>query len=112
MDTMMLELTVKVVEPVGILDGTKAGQLRATIDDDVRTGADIILIDLSNVTFIDSSGLGGLVVALKAVRLAGGRLCVCSINDQVRILFELTSMDKVFEIFPNRAAFERATFSH
>jgi len=48
---------------------------------------------------MDSSGLGALVLALKAVRMAGGRLFVCSINEQIRILFELTSMDRVFEIF-------------
>lgn len=112
MDTMMLDSTVKVVEPVGILDGTNAGQIRATINETMNDGADIILIDLSGVTFMDSSGLGGLVTALKDVRMTGGRLCVCSINDQVRILFELTSMDKVFEIYENRVAFERATFRH
>jgi anti-anti-sigma factor len=112
MDTMMLDSTVKVVEPVGILDGSRAGQIRATINEIINDGANIILIDLSGVTFMDSSGLGGLVTALKDVRLMGGRLCVCSINDQVRILFELTSMDKVFEIYGNRVAFERATFRH
>ncbi|NJN85733.1 MAG: STAS domain-containing protein [Leptolyngbyaceae cyanobacterium SL_7_1] len=108
----MLDSTIKVVEPVGILDGTKAGQLRAQVNETMGNGADIILIDLSGITFMDSSGLGGLVSALKDVRLAGGRLCVCSLNDQVRILFELTSMDKVFEIYENRTLFERTAFRH
>jgi anti-anti-sigma factor len=59
----------------------------------------MILINLQEVTFMDSSGLAALVISLKTVRSAGGRFCICSINDQVRLLFELTSMTQVFEIF-------------
>jgi anti-anti-sigma factor len=54
---------------------------------------------------MDSSGLGALVLALKGVRAAGSKLFVCSINEQIKILFELTSMDRVFEIFENQEKF-------
>jgi anti-anti-sigma factor len=96
---------VKIIQPSGILDGTKANQFRQEISDLVEAGSDIVLIDFQDVTFMDSSGLGALVLALKTVRAAGCQLFVCSINEQIRILFELTSMDRVFEIFPNREAF-------
>lgn len=96
---------VKIVQPSGILDGMKAGQFRQEISDIVENGADIVLIDFKDVTFMDSSGLGALVLALKTVRAAGGKLFICSINEQVKMLFELTSMDRVFEIFPNRDEF-------
>lgn len=102
---------VKVVQPSGLLDGTKASQVRQEIDDIVANGADVVLIDLQDVTFIDSSGLGALVSALKAVRAAGGKLFICSINAQVRMLFELTSMDRVFQIFSNRDEFNKAVSS-
>lgn len=46
---------VKVVEPSGILDGIQAKQLRRHITDVVTTGVDIVLIDLQNVTFMDST---------------------------------------------------------
>ncbi|TAF22472.1 MAG: anti-sigma factor antagonist [Oscillatoriales cyanobacterium] len=88
---------VKIIQPSGILDGT--------------TGADVVLIDFTDVTFMDSSGLGALVLALKTVRAAGSQLVVCSINEQIRILFELTSMDRVFEIFPTRDAFNSKILS-
>ena len=90
---------VKIIQPSGILDGTKASQFRQEISDLVEAGADVVLIDFQDVTFMDSSGLGALVLALKTVRAAGSQLVVCSINEQIRILFELTSMDRVFEIF-------------
>ena len=102
---------VKVVEPSGILDSPKAGQFRQEIGNIVDNGADIVLVDLKNVTFMDSSGLGALVLALKTVRAAGGKLFICSINEQVRMLFELTSMDRVFEIYANRDEFNNAVLS-
>lgn len=102
---------VKIVQPSGILDGTKAGQFRQEISNLVDNGANIVLIDLKEVTFMDSSGLGALVLALKTVRAAGGKLFICSINEQVKMLFELTSMDRVFEIYANRDAFNNALLS-
>ncbi|MBD1839892.1 STAS domain-containing protein [Coleofasciculus sp. FACHB-64] len=99
---------VKIVQPSGILDGMKATQFRQEISDIVENGGNMVLIDFKDVTFMDSSGLGALVLALKTVRAAGGKLFICSINEQVRMLFELTSMDRVFEIFPNREEFNNA----
>jgi anti-anti-sigma factor len=99
--------TVKVVQPSGILDGIIANQLRNEISHVVSTGADIVLIDMQDVKFIDSSGLGTLVSALKTVRAAGGKLFICSLNDQVRMIFELTRMDRIFENFADRNEFNR-----
>lgn len=102
---------VKVVQPTGILDGTKGSQFRQEISQLIEKGATIVLVDFQNVTFMDSSGLGALVLSLKTVRAAGAKLFICSINDQIRMLFELTSMDRVFQIFPNRAEFTNAIAS-
>lgn len=99
---------VKKVQPSGILDSTKASQFREEISNLVSSGANVILINLNNVTFVDSSGLGALVSALKIVRSSGGKLCLCSINEQIRMLFELTSMDRVFEVYPNEDEFMQA----
>ena len=98
---------VKVLQPTGILDGTKAAQFRQDISKLVETGAKTILVDFKDVTFMDSSGLGALVLALKTVRAANGNLMVCSINEQIKILFELTSMDRIFEIFENQEEFDK-----
>jgi anti-anti-sigma factor len=106
-----MSTVIKVVKPSGILDGTKAGQFRQGIIKLVESKANIILVDFSDVTFMDSSGLGALVVAMKTVRAAGGKFFVCSINDQIKMLFELTSMGQVFEIFDNREDFEKVVAS-
>lgn len=97
---------LEVIEPKGILDGTKAVDFRNKIDRSIENGAQLILVDFTDVTFMDSSGLGALVLALKTVHNAEAKLFLCSINEQVKMLFELTSMDRVFEIFSNREKFE------
>lgn len=99
---------VKTIEPSGILDGTKAKQFREEIISLVESGAETILVDFRDITFMDSSGLGALVVALKAVRAEGGQLFLCSLNNQVKMLLEITSMNKVFQIFSDRDEFEQA----
>ncbi len=99
---------IQVIAPTGVLDSTKAEEFRQSVTQMLSDGADVILIDLKNVTFIDSSGLGTLVVLLKQIRSLDRKLCICSINDQVRMLFELTSMDRVFEIYDDQSSFEQA----
>jgi anti-anti-sigma factor len=100
-------LTTEILQFSGILDGTRTQELRDRINQAIERDAKTILVDLSDVTFMDSSGLGALVTALKAVRATGGKLCICSVNEQVKILFELTSMDRVFEIFRDQSDFQR-----
>lgn len=100
-----MDSAVKVVQPAGILDSAKGTQFRQDISKLVENGAKIVLVDFQDVSFMDSSGLGALVLALKTVRASGGKLFVCSINEQVKMLFELTSMDRVFKIFANQEEF-------
>ena len=102
---------VKIAQPAGILDSTKGSQFREEISELVDNGANIVLVDFQDVTFMDSSGLGALVLALKTVRAAGGKLYICSINEQIRMLFELTSMDRVFQIYSNQDDFRASTGS-
>ena len=66
----------------------------------------ILLVDLAQIESIDSSGLMALVLLLQQSQEIGRRLILCSVSPAIRIIFELTQMDRVFEIFDNRAAFQ------
>ncbi len=101
-------MKLEIVRPVGILDNIHANNMRQSVVEHVQAGANLVLLDLQDVVFIDSSGLGALVMALKSVRSAGSRLFLCSIGEQARMLFELTGVDRVFEVFPNQAEFQKA----
>lgn len=95
---------VKVIQPSGILDRTKAIQFDREITELLAAGTDLVLLDFQDISFMDSSGLGVLVNALKAVKSARRKIAVCSINHQVRMLFELAGVDRLLEIYPNREA--------
>ncbi|WP_299487153.1 STAS domain-containing protein [Acaryochloris sp. IP29b_bin.137] len=97
----------KVVQPTELLDGISANQLRREITDVMAEGVKTILVDLQDVTFMNSSAIGALVATLKAVRAGGGEMFLCSLNDQVRIIFELTKMDQIFKICADRHEFEQ-----
>ncbi|MDF5732722.1 MAG: STAS domain-containing protein [Rhizonema sp. PD38] len=104
---------VKVIQLNGNLDSTQSQDFREKITEIMEEEkiTKIVLVDFKNVTFMDSSGLGALVLAFKALKSVDRKLVVCSINEQVRILFELTGMDKVFEIFPNEEEFHKIVIS-
>jgi anti-anti-sigma factor len=97
---------IHVFEPSGILNATSGNELRRQITDIINNGVNMLLIDMSKVTFIDSSGLGALVGAMQSVRNAEGELFVCSINDQVKMLFELTKINRVLNILSDRKVFD------
>lgn len=96
----------KVLEPTGLIDNAGGTQIRRDVSDLLKLGIEAILIDFSNITFMDSSGLGALVATLQQVRKQESQLYLCSLNDQVSIILELTKMDKIFDILPDRATFD------
>ena len=98
---------IQIIEPEGILDGTKTADFQRQIEQSVESGVQTILIDFSKVSFMDSSGLGALVKGFKYLQAADVELFLCSINEQIRMLFELTSMDKFFVILRDRQEFEQ-----
>ena len=100
-------MTVRVIQPSGLMDGVNGNQLQQEIAATVQAGASQILINFESVSFMDSSGLGALVIAFKRVRVSGSRLSLCCLNDQVTMLLELTGMDEVFEIFGSQEEFNQ-----
>jgi anti-sigma B factor antagonist len=67
----------------------------------INEGQELIVLDLSEVDFVDSSGLGAIVASLK---MLGGKgdLVISGASDKVMSLFKLTRMDRVFQIFATR----------
>jgi anti-sigma B factor antagonist len=91
---------VTVVAPSGRLDVAGAPALKAVIGDAVKTGAPRLVIDMEGVSFVDSTGLGSVIAALKLVRSSKGDLRLAAPNQQVRVVLELTTLDRVFAYYP------------
>jgi anti-sigma B factor antagonist len=65
-------------------------------------GALEVIVDLERAGYVDSAGLGTLVMLAKRVRAHGGELRLTSLNEDVRTLFALTKLDTVFAVGPAR----------
>ena len=85
----------------GEVDILTAPSLRERIEDASSSETPMLLIDLTSVSFLDSSGLGVLVSALKRVKERGGRLALAASTRPVLHVLSLTGLDKVFEIHPS-----------
>ncbi len=85
----------------GRLNMVTATKLRELVTSTVAQGHTRIAIDLSKVQSIDSSGLGALISGLKTARQAGGDLRIASPNEQVKLVLQLTNMDKVLTAYDN-----------
>ncbi len=84
-----------VLSPSGRLNMTSAIDLRETIGAVVSAGDVHIVVDLSDIEFIDSSGLGGLISGLKTAREAGGDLRISAPSEQVQLVLQLTNLGRV-----------------
>jgi anti-sigma B factor antagonist len=81
------------------LDASSAVDFKGKMVDWINRGHRRIVLDLSLVDFVDSSGLGTIVSCLKTLG-EGGDLVISGIKDAVLSLFQLTRMNRVFQIFP------------
>ena len=63
-----------------------------------------VLVDFSEVSYIDSSGLATLIEAMQRMNSYGGHLGIYGIRDNVMSIFHIARLDQVFRIFPDRAA--------
>ncbi|MBL1210869.1 STAS domain-containing protein [Geminocystis sp. GBBB08] len=95
----------KILKPTGIFDTDNGTKLRQEITNSIAEGFETILIDFTDVSFMNSSGLGALVASYKTVKTAKANLSLCNLNDQLKIIFELTKMDQIFKIFDNPEEF-------
>ncbi len=93
---------ITVVAPRGDLDMAVADQIRRTLTELVDKGDRKLLVDLERVAYIDSSGMGALVAAMKHARTTGGDLRLCALQDDVRAIFEMTRLIKAVTIHPTR----------
>ncbi len=92
------------VEKVNLTRATlkEAEDFKKTLVSDIESGKKRIVVDLADCEFIDSTFLGALVVSLKKITALGGDLKLVGFQPNVRSMFELTRMYRVFESFETK----------
>ena len=99
--TLVVELQDK------ILDAHTSQDFRREVQQQLDSH-DRVVFDLSRLTFVDSSGMGALLSCLRQVSGRGGDLKLCCLTTQVRAVFQLVRMHRLFDIHTDQAGAVRA----
>lgn len=100
---------ITVVRPIGPINAANAAAFRDELNLAMESASNCpLLVDMQQVEFLDSAGLMVLVSALSRTQQANQKFGLCSVSAAIKMIFELTQLERVFEIYENRAAFEAA----
>jgi anti-sigma B factor antagonist len=92
---------VAVLAARGEIDVASAPEFQASLSDLIEEGPNILIVDTSDVSFIDSTGLGVLIGAEKQLRSDGRRLHLVVTQPQITRLLALTGLNEVFTVMSN-----------
>ncbi len=86
--------------PMPRLDASATGELQMLVKESLDSGFKRIVLDLSGIKFMDSSGLTGLVLVFKNVTgIPNGKVVICGLNPPIKSLMRITKMDLAIETF-------------
>lgn len=91
--------SLAIVQAQGSLNASNAQAFQVQLLDQIQQdNASGLMVDMSRVESLDSAGLISLVAALKHARQRSKRFCLCAVPPAIRIVFELTQLDRAFEM--------------
>jgi anti-sigma B factor antagonist len=96
--------------PVEELDAGNTAEFKRDISPVLEVNTKVVL-DLSKLRFLDSSGLGSFLSCLRKLNSGGGDLKLCGMSPQVRTIIEMVRMHRIFDIYGTREEAVRA-FDH
>jgi len=108
---MSMKVAIRQVDGITILDlsgritlGEGSITLRDSVRDVLAKGSKKILLNLGQITYIDSSGIGELVSAFTSVKNSGGELKLLNLTQKVHDLLQITKLYTVFDVWDNEAS--------
>ena len=107
---MALKMTERVVDGVVVVAlegrivlGEESNALREKVKSLLAAGQKKIVLNMDNVTYIDSSGLGTLVASHSSARAQGASLKLCNLGSKFQEILQVTKLVTVFEVYPSEA---------
>jgi anti-sigma B factor antagonist len=106
-------MSAEVLELRGDIDLNEKPKVAAQLEPLIERQITGIVIDLSQVPYVDSSGLAIFIDALQRVQQYGGKLALAGLQENVRLVFQISRLDKVFSIFnDSQSALAAVTVQH
>jgi anti-anti-sigma factor len=102
---IMVDAKMTIIQPSGHINASNAVDFQRQLTTAVASQQHAVLVDMNRVESLDSAGLMALVSALSLAQSLKRRLTLCSVAPSIRIIFELTQLDRAFEIIENRDAY-------
>jgi len=106
-----IRITTRKIEPVTIFDlegrlilGSATDSLSSTLQEAIAKGTRKILLNMTAVSQVDTTGISTIVRAFVSLERSGGKLAVCHLSERVRMVLDLTRLLNVIPNFPDEAA--------
>ena len=84
-----------------LMGGPEAQEFHDTLNNYLQAGKKNIIVDMSDVKFVNSSGLGNIVRGFSTVKDAGGHMKLAGVTDKIDGLLSITKLNSVFEQYPS-----------
>lgn len=95
---------ITVIAPEGEIDLHSSAVVKEQLEPLIAEKQPKVIVDLSGVSYLDSSGLAVFIEAMQRVQAYGGMFALCGLREGVRHIFAIARLDQVFKIFPDQAA--------
>ena len=105
--TLVSEIAMTTLKPSGAVSAANVNEFEKQLNSAVYfQNNSILLLDMTKVDFLDSAGLMALINGFRLAQSLGRRFIICSLAPSVKMIFELSQLDRVFEIFESRDTIE------
>ncbi len=102
-DVREIENDIAILDVDGDIDLYSASDLRDSVFEQIDMGKTKVIINLENVTYIDSSGIGTLITSLSKIKKINGKMCIINVYDSVKKVFELTKLTTFFKMYSSES---------
>ena len=107
MNSAVLYREITTFQPKGYVSAANAREFLNELSNAIEKQSNsVLLVDMKEIEFMDSAGLMALIKGFRLSQSLNKRFSICSVAPSVRIVFELTQLDNVFEMFNSKEEFE------
>ncbi len=92
-EVMVLELSGK------IMGGPDFDKFKGEINDNIEKGFNHVVLDMSGVPWINSTGLGILITGYHSLKAAEGSMTICNVKERVLSIFYISQLENIFQVF-------------